>query len=300
MPGTKKRLSHPLLSYLIGSFFMVLSLIILIGVMYHISFSRNGPELLGALVKKYEAQTKSPIMDEAQRLLEMEKHNHFHNFPVEYPKLPDKMKPVCFICHSDFPHTKNKRIRSLMNMHTQFFACETCHIKEKPNHKIVYKWYNPLDKNSKGPFFGTSYDPQTGSLLEGDDHIAKITPFFRRVPENKNNPGSQNPDNLLSVIQLQDTPFAKDYVKIRNRLSPEEREGIKNKFHKNIKPKGHDCKDCHTKNSILDFKRLGFSEHRIKYLKTLEIIGMLSHYEDFYLPKLFPNSKSSADNKKKQ
>jgi len=300
MPGTKKKLSHFLLSYLMGSFFMVLSLIVFIGVIHHLAFSHHGPELLGTLLEKHKAQTKSQILDEAQRLVEMEKHSHFHNFPVEYPRLPRNIQPVCFICHSDFPHTKSKRIRSLMNMHTQFFTCETCHIKEKPNHEIVYKWYNPLDENTKGPFFGTSYNLQTGSLLEGDDQIAKITPFFSSVPENKNSGLSQNLDNLLSVIQSQDTPFAKDFIKIRDRLSPEEREGIKNKFHQTIKPKGHNCKDCHTENSILNFKHLGFSKNRTNYLKSLEILGMLSHYDDFYLPELFPDSTLPSDNKKKQ
>ncbi|MDA3787681.1 MAG: hypothetical protein PF503_04215, partial [Desulfobacula sp.] len=89
MSGTKKRLSHPLLSYLIGLFFMVLSLIVFVGVIHHLAFSHHGPQLLGSFVKKYEAQTKSQILDEAQQRLEMVKHNHFHNASVEYPKPPE-------------------------------------------------------------------------------------------------------------------------------------------------------------------------------------------------------------------
>ncbi len=295
MSGSKKRLSHPFYSYLTGLFFMVLSIIVFVGVIHHLAFSSHGPELLGTFVEQYEEQTKSQIMDEAQQLLEMEKHNHFHNSPVDFPTPPASLQPVCFICHSDFPHTKNKRVRSLMNMHTQFFTCETCHIKEKPNHEVVYKWYNPMDRETKGSFFGTSYDPQTNSLLEGDDKIAKIAPFFKDTSDNKQTDLSQGSDDLLSVIQLQDTPFAKDFIKIRDKLTPAEREGIKNKFHRSIKPKGHNCKDCHTENSLLDFKKLDFSESRIKYLKTLEILGMLSHYDSFYLPELFPQSSSTVD-----
>ncbi|MCF6246973.1 MAG: hypothetical protein L3J69_06380 [Desulfobacula sp.] len=270
---------------------MVLTLIVFCGVIHHLAFSSHGPKLLGSFVEKYEAQTKSKILDDSQKLLEMEKHNHFHNFPAEYPKLPENMQPVCFICHSDFPHSKNKRIRSLMNMHTQFFTCETCHIKKRSDFKIVYKWHNPQKENTKGPFFGTSYNPRTGRLLEGDDPIAKITPFFKSINS------SQNSKELISVIQLQNTPFVKDYIKVSGKLSPEEREGIKNKFHQKIKPKGHNCMDCHAQNSILNFKQLGFSENRIKYLRTLEILGMLSQYEDFYLPELFPDSPVQTNNK---
>lgn len=298
MSAAKKRMHHPLLSYVIGLFFILLTIVVFVGVAHHLALSHHGPEIIGGMVEQYEAQTKSVIMDEAQRRAEMEKHNHFHNSPSEYPQPPENMKPVCFICHSDFPHTKNKRIRSLMNMHTQFFTCETCHIKEQPDREIVYKWYNPLNNNPKGPFFGTRYDPATGNLIDGEDQIAKISPFLIPVSKNNNGQPVTGKNQLLSVIQQQDTPFAKDYVKVRDQLSPAEREGVKNKFHKEIKPKGHSCKDCHAENSLLNFKQLGFSNNRIKYLKTLEITGMLAHYDDFHLPELFDNIKISGDGKK--
>jgi RNase P subunit RPR2 len=225
---------------------------------------------------KYSEHGKSEILEDAERLQELEKHRHFHNV-VEHPRLPEDKRPVCYICHSDFPHSKNKRIRALMNMHTQFFVCETCHVKELPDTMVVHQWYNPFDNNPKGPFYGTSYDPETGSLSTGKDLISKIAPYFKDT-RNK----------LRLAIQTQDAPAAKDYMKVRDKLSAEQREGIKNKFHINIKVKGHYCKTCHSEKSIIDFKQLGFSENRTAYLKTLEIIGLLTEYETFYLPDLFP------------
>ncbi len=79
-------------------------------------------------------------------------------------------------------------------------------------------------------------------------------------------------------------------MKVRDKLTPEQREGVKNKFHLNIKEKGHECKTCHSKQSILDFKRLGFSEDRIVDLEQLNIKGMITKYEEFYLPDLFKES----------
>jgi hypothetical protein len=83
-------------------------------------------------------------------------------------------------------------------------------------------------------------------------------------------------------------------VKVRDKLSPEQREGIKNKFHENIRPNGHECLKCHTENSILDFEKLGFSETRTANLKNLAVVGMIEKYERFYLPELFPETASQG------
>lgn len=276
MAGEPKRLSHPLISYLLGFILLALALVVFVGVVHHLTISHHGPGLLRPLLEKHQARQKSEILDEARRHAEFEKHRHFHNVVAAPPKLPEDLRPVCFICHSDLPHSKNKRVRSLMNLHTQFFTCETCHIKEKPGTTIVYKWYNPLEPNPAGPFYGTSYDPDSGSLSLGKDLISKIAPYFKSEKEGK----------VWPAIQAQDEPMARDFVKVRDRLSPEQREGIKNKFHENIKAKGHDCNKCHTENSILDFKQLGFVENRSENLKKLVVVGMIQKYESWYLPEL--------------
>ncbi len=284
MPGAPKRLNHPLIAYFIGFIFMVLTFVILLGVVYHLTISHHGPGLLRPLLARHEEATKSEILDEARRNAEFEQHRHFHNVAPEYPQPPENMRSVCFICHSDFPHRKNKRIRSLMNIHTQFFVCETCHIKERPGTTIDYQWYSPLEDYPQGPFYGTSYDMDTGFLSPGKDQISRIAPYFK----------SEKTGQLRMAVQLQDAPLARDFMKVRDKLSPEQREGIKNKFHENIKPKGHECLKCHSEDSILDFKKLGFSETRTANLKNLSVVGMIEKYESFYLPELFPDTASQA------
>jgi len=163
-------------------------------------------------------------------------------------------------------------------MHTQYFVCESCHIKEREGTSIFFRWYSPFNENPEGPFLGTSYDPETGNLIEVEDKFSKITPYFRKGVR------------LELAVQKQDAPVARDYMRVRDKLSPEQREGIKNKFHVDIKPKGFECNACHSEKSILDFKRLGFSENRIVDLEQLNIKGMLTKYEQFYLPDLFKGS----------
>ncbi|UCF90055.1 MAG: hypothetical protein JSW39_17370 [Desulfobacterales bacterium] len=274
MPGEPKKQNHPIAAFLIGFIFAVLTLVVFAGVIHHLTISHHGPQLLKPLKDKFFPEHKSPILEEAKRLEEFEIHRHFHHI-VEYPQLPESERPVCFICHSDFPHTKNKKVRSLLNMHTQYFVCEACHIKEQTDARIVYKWYNPYDDNPQGPFIGTSYDPETGNLVDVADKFSKLTPFF------------QKGDELESAIQKQDAPLARDYVKIRDKLTPEQRDGVKNKFHVSIKEKGDDCKLCHAEKGILDFKKLGFADNRIEDLVQLNVKGMLTKYEVFYLPDLF-------------
>jgi hypothetical protein len=282
-PAGSASLKQTLISYGIGSIFIVLSLVVLAGIIHHLTISSHGPGLLKPFWDKYVAPPQSEIMDEAQRREDMEKHRHFHIIAPEYPRWPENLRPACFICHSDFPHSKNKRIRSLMNLHTQFFVCETCHIKEKPGAVTVYRWYDPVEKNPTGPFYGTSYDPETDSLTKGKDLIARIAPFRKTAKTDKFRP----------AILQQDAPMARDYMKVRDKLSPEERGAIKNKFHENIKPKGQECKACHSENSILDFKQLGFADNRASNLKELSVVDMISEYKEFYIPDFFSEPTTS-------
>ena len=285
MSGKPKRLNHPLTSYLMGFIVMVLTLVVLLGVLHHLAFSHHGPQLLASIRDRYFVEKKSNLLDEAMRLEDLEKHRHFHNV-VDSPQIPGNKRSVCFICHSDYPHKKNKRIRSLMNMHTQYFACETCHIKEKTGATIGYRWYSPLEENPKGPFFGTHYEQETGKLVAGDP-FSKIAPYYQFDPMLPPSLSFVKVDNVWSVIQNQDSAMARDFMKVRDQLTPEQREGTKNLFHEHIKPKGHDCKTCHSEKSIFDFKQLGFDGKRASDLTHLEVAGMIARYEEFYMPELF-------------
>ncbi len=274
MPGEPKRLDHPNSVYIIGFVFKIITLSVLIAVVYQITFSPHGPAVLVPIKEKIEESQKSAILEEVRRQEEYEKHRHFHN-TVEYPQLPENMRPVCYICHSNYPHSKSKKVRALLNMHTQFFVCETCHIEKKKGMSVMYKWYNPFDDKPQGPFFGTSYDPETGNLVEVEDQYSKIAPYFK------------SDERIESAIQIQDAPLAQDYVKVRDKLTPEQRDNVKKKFHVNIKPKGHACQDCHSRKGILDFKVLGFAPNRAVDLEQLNIKGLVTKYEKFYIPNLF-------------
>ncbi len=281
MPGPPRRLNHPVAVYLIGLVFMSITLTVSAAVLYQIALAPEGPAFLLPLHKALVKTEESSILTEVRRQEEYEKHRHFHN--VSYtPELPVNLQPVCYICHSDYPHSKNKKVRALLNMHTQFLVCETCHIEEQIGVTIIYKWYNPMQENPSGPFFGTDYDPDSGRLIQVSDHFSRIAPYY--LLDGK----------PVSAIQLQDSDIAMDYMKVRDQLTPEQRDNVKKKFHSKIKPKGDQCQACHVKKGILDFRGLGFSVNRAVDLEELNIRGMLTKYEKFYIPNLFSSDQKES------
>lgn len=295
MPQNPKKLNHPLTSYLMGLIVVLLALVVLAGVLHHLTVSHHGPQLLASVREQFLEKKKSTLLDAAMRLEDFEKHRHFHHV-VDYPQIPENKQSVCFICHSEFPHKKNKRIRSLMNMHTQYFACETCHIKDRAGAAIGYRWHHPTEENPQGPFFGTHYEQETGRLVSGDPY-SKIAPYYRFEPMLPPSLSFVKIDSVWSVLQDQSSPRARDYIRVRDKLTPEQREGAKNLFHEHIKPKGHECKACHSEKSIFDYKKLGFDDKRASDLTHLEVTGMIARYEEFYLPELFTD-QGQPDRKK--
>jgi len=272
--ATNKRRNHPPASYLVGAVFIVLSAIVFVGIVHHLTISSHGPQLLKPVMEMYFEREESEILAEARRQQSLKIHQIFHQ-DSEYPRLPEKMRPTCYICHSDFPHSKNRGVRSLLNMHTQFFACEACHIEAPEKGEVIYKWYNPMETAPAGPFFGTRYDPETGLLAPVEDRFSKMAPFFKKD------------DRIESAIQTQDAPLARDYMRVRDRLTPEQRDGIKNKFHEHIKAQGHQCQACHASNSILDFSALGFTDKRAADLRNLKIKSRLTGSEEVDLNTLY-------------
>ncbi|MGA9477677.1 MAG: multiheme c-type cytochrome [Desulfobacterales bacterium] len=269
-PKTQK---HPKPVYLIGIFVWLIVLFVFAGVVNHLAFSSRGPGLLIPLMKKFQKK-ESPEQIALNKHREAEEHQRFHHI-VPVPHLPAALQPTCYICHTNLPHEKTKKIRAMLNMHTNYLACETCHLKKKEGETVVYKWYSPEEKHPKGPFFGTAYDPETGELEMVNDHFAKIAPFYEKN------------GNLTSTVQMQDAPLATDFVKIRDQLTPEQRKDVTKRFHVDTLAKAPDCQTCHSTKGVLDFKALGFSPKRTVDIEELNIVGIITKYDEFYLPDLF-------------
>jgi uncharacterized protein with PIN domain len=247
----------------------------------------------GLFGKKEEPKLLTTLGEERM----VEKMRHFHNAPEQHFTELGK-KTVCFYCHGDYPHSKKPMIRTLMNMHTQFIGCMTCHADEAklPEKDYRFNWLNFSGIPVKGVPFGTRLNLTTGQLIETDDYYSKI------VVTTKNDTGG---DNLLEMTE--DKKDVQEFLAVRAKLNEQDREAIKKRFHKVVRPKGRKCSVCHTEEakSYLPFRQLGFSDQRIVDITHLPFIGMLEKYNEFYMPNLLnpdnaaPAGDESSDAKNK-
>lgn len=232
-----------------------------------------------SMVKAWTKPVEGPkILTKLDEERNAEKLRHFHNLPEKDFALMGK-KPVCFYCHGDFPHAKKPMVRSLLNMHTQFVGCFTCHFNETkvPENSVVLRWLNYSEIPTTGKPFGTDVDPVTGDLIKTDDYFSKIVPY-------------QIVDGKEKLLEIPETSLeAKEFLSLRNKMSEQDKDAVKKTFHAQLNPVGRFCTRCHApeKESFIPLRELGFSEKRISAVTNLNIVGIVQKYREFYLPMIF-------------
>jgi len=231
-----------------------------------------------AVSKKTDLLTIIKKGNFAEEEAETLKRTHFHNYIVD--ELPVNPNPAfCFVCHGDYPHANAKKTRAMLNMHCVFLACETCHFRFNPKDRAQYgfRWYDGTYKiQGMERHYGTEYDPQSGRvLMEPGRTVSKITPF--KMWEGK----------YYMVNLRSDSPEAQEYTNMRQKFSPAQQAAFKTRLHTSISTKGRECGECHSVDSVLNYRVLGFDEERIKDLTGLNIAGMVSKYQKFYIPDIF-------------
>ncbi len=203
-------------------------------------------------------------------------HDHFHLL-TDDPNLEAwAEKSSCIICHSPYPHGKNKKAIAIMNLHTEFMTCHSCHLKLEDDSTIRFGWITPDGRQTKGKPYGVSIDPDTGFFAETEDHISKLTPY------------RQDGTLWMPVTSENGIHRALDYMKNKDSLSDREKKEIENKLHQGTELKEFiQCSKCHSKNGVMNFRKLGFDAARANQLEKMEIGGMLTNYDVFYFPELF-------------
>ncbi len=233
---------------------------------------------------EHHAQHKkdTTLKDAQQKVEDEQAWKHFHNYIVA--EVPTNPNPAfCFVCHGNIPHSNAKMTRSILNFHTVFLACETCHFRFDPKERAKYgfRWFGG-DENIQAAEerYGTKYDPNTGRVrMELSKTMSKITPY--KMWEGK----------YYMVNLRMDSKEAQDYLMHRTTYTPEQQSAIKSKIHTSIEAKGRECAECHQKNGVLPWKRLGFDEERIRDVTGLNIVGMIEKYQKFYIPAIFKEKK---------
>ncbi len=188
---------------------------------------------------------------------------HFHNVD-ETINIERQNTSLCLKCHGTYPHSKARDVRSFLNAHAFFMACEVCHIRRDRGQVVVYKWIKA----------GTGEELQ---VLDGPpgNYGGIIVPFLREKGHLKRLDQALNRKAILK------------YIESRNSLTADEAAELKLRIHKKISSRPVFCDECHRKKGYLDFEKLLYPPHRIEILTSTEVVGMIKKYKEFYLPTMF-------------
>lgn len=192
---------------------------------------------------------------------------------VSYFHTPDaSVKPVtlnpvvCVQCHGTFPHSKSPDVRSFLNMHNYFMACETCHVHQRDiETKLDYVWFDNKTERKI-------------DALVGDSGVygAKMVPVLTSsTGEPRRLDNSTNED------------FVKEYIATKSKLTLEEQAKAKVVLHKDISKKPVQCTECHGKKPYIDFTTVLYTPQQAQSLYRTEVADMIDKYMKFYLPTMF-------------
>jgi cytochrome c553 len=186
---------------------------------------------------------------------------HFH-MTDEYVIRSEPMLPLCSTCHGTYPHSKEKKVRAILNFHTGLIACSVCHARKEPGTKdIIFKWV----------------DLKTGEILD------KVEGEYGKYPA-EIYPIKIDNEGRKTISRPVDDTAARHYLIIKDKLTSDQIAQAKIKLHEHISDKPVFCSDCHKKDGYLDFIKLGFSVQRVNHLNSTEVVGMILKYKTFYLP----------------
>jgi RNase P subunit RPR2 len=266
----KKEKKGALESFLAGVVIIALSALLSGYLTFKVQFERR---------KEPPEKKSRELSYQAFRVKEQERkqvHDHFHQPTEDITLNAWAKKSTCIACHSPYPHGKNLRAIAVMNLHTQFMTCHSCHLKVKEGEEIHFDWINPTGIKVKGEPYGIRIDPDTGIFAETDDHFSKLTPFIKKD-------GEWEP-----IISLEGVESALRYMDGQESYSEEQKKEIVDNLHQETELKEFIlCSRCHSENGIMNFKELGFEPARINQLQKMEIVGMLTNYDIFYFPDMF-------------
>lgn len=186
---------------------------------------------------------------------------HFHMLD-EHVTQAEPYQPLCLTCHGTYPHNKDEKVRAILNFHTGYMACAVCHARKAAGDATrTFAW---VDRQS-----GAISKTTTG---EYGKYPAKIFPVQKES------------DGTFKIFRPVDEHAAAEYLKYKERYTPDQVSQVKIKLHERLSAKPILCTECHRKKGYFDFADIGFPARRVDNLVSTEVAGMVEKYETFYMP----------------
>jgi hypothetical protein len=200
-----------------------------------------------------------------------DKREHFHNVD-ESISVKEKDPTLCLTCHGNLPHTKAQGLRSFLNMHTFFLACETCHVnaegqinKVDESEWIHYAWFDFTTKKRVYKLNGPA-----------GNYNARI------VPVRKETSGKE----VRLDLPLREK-FVKDFIEKGHNFSLEEKAKAKAIIHEKNSKEPVLCDKCHMTGGYLSLLDLNYTSKRAEQLEGPEAFDLVKKYLEYYNPSMF-------------
>ncbi len=213
----------------------------------------------------------------------------FHNIGISVK--PDKAS-ICVRCHGNVPHDHSKEIRSFLNMHAFYLACETCHIQpEKGKPAWKFRWYSK--KTGK-------VVPNPKALVEIEDSY-KTAESMRKYPMYGNYGAKIAPGKMVNgkfrfLHTQKDMAFVNRYIAEQDHLGPEQKSQMKRVIHEAVNKKPLMCDHCHQEKApYIPFAKLGYPPRRVDELTDTSVVGMIRKYKEFYIPNFLTPGVTSSE-----
>lgn len=213
----------------------------------------------------------------------------FHNIGISVK--PDKAS-ICIRCHGNVPHDHSKEIRSFLNMHAFYLACETCHIQPEKNvPKWKFRWY---DKNTAKVTHNPKALAEIGESYKTAENMRKY-PMYGNYGA-KIAPGRMVNGKFMFLHNKKDMNFVNRYIAEQNHLGQEQKSQMKRVIHKAVNKKPLMCDRCHQKKApYISFAKLGYPPRRVNELTDTSVVGMIKKYKAFYIPNFLTPGVSRAE-----
>jgi len=204
----------------------------------------------------------------------------------------------CRVCHPLYPHSNDKKVRALLNMHTGFMLCEVCHLKKEDLEHLQFSWKEPEHFEYVGEPYGTITHHTGHNSNRVIQEMLKMSPETNQPDGDASKHGalisriavfSENGGKKKILMNTKDCNMAKEYMLKESSLSEKEKKDSFELFHKDIARKEVSvaCNECHVKNGMIDFVKLGFNEKTSNDLQYLNLKSLVTKYDTFYFPNLF-------------
>ena len=196
---------------------------------------------------------------------------------------------TCVRCHGNVPHDESKEIRSFLNMHTFYLACETCHSQpDKGEPPFEYRWSKK----------------DTGELVGNPKALIQIEEGFETMQQKRQYPIYGNYGAKVAPLAngellhgAKEMNFVERFLSEQEKLKPEKKSQMKLVIHRKVSKEPIECKNCHQETGYyIPYDKLGYPPTRMRELTNTAVVGMIDKYKEFYIPNFLEPGGVKRDN----